>query len=142
MGTFLLSEKYRLEIHWKSVEYIDGGLFKIKGCYLSGPVLTNAVELQPNDNIVLDFCEQYSAIVTAIYTAKFSWSEVVYKENKIYLEDTFLHYYIDVKDIPMMKNNDYLVIDTSNHEMQTHAFNILYKTYVVDKDNKLYNFRK
>lgn len=142
MNNFLLSEKYRLEIHWDAVEYLDNGVFKIKDCYFSGPVLTNTLRLEVNDSIILDFCEQYSAIVTAIYTAKFSWSEVTYKEDKIYLKDTFLHYNDDVENAPIIKNTDYLVIDTVDHEMERHAYSLLYKTYIVDKNNMLYNFRK
>lgn len=142
MDVFLLSEKYRLEIHWKSIVSIGDGWFKAEDCYFSGPALANAVKIEANDSIILDFCDQYGAIVTAIYTAKFSWGGVTYKEDKIHLEDTFLQHYSDIKNIPAVKNTDYLVVDTSRHEMDIHAFNLLYKTYVVDKNNKLYNFRK
>jgi hypothetical protein len=34
------------------------------------------------------------------------------------------------------------VIDTSNHEMAIHRFNLTYRTYVVKESGDQYNFRK
>jgi hypothetical protein len=76
-----------------------------------------------------------------VYVAKLSWKTVVYDDEKIILKDTLLSYDMDFTKIPTLKNSDYLVIDTSNHELEIHALNLLYKSYIVDREHKLYNFR-
>ncbi len=138
---FNLSERYRLELHWKKVSYEIEGMCSLAGAYFSGPALKQALKINDDDHIMCDFCAQYSLIVTNVYVAKLSWSNVVYSDDKVLLNGLALSYDIDFTDIPVLKNSDYLVIDTFNHELEVHALNLLYQTYVIDKKHKLYNFR-
>jgi len=136
MTDFLLSEKYRLEIHWDNIEYFDENKCRLIGAYFSGPVLNNAERVNDNDSINLDFCKQYYILVKEVHVLNFSWGKVEYKDNKIFLEDAIITYQEDMK----LKSDDYVVINTYNHEMAVHAFNLLYDSYLVNKDNELYSF--
>ena len=55
MEKFDLVDRYRLELHWESVEYEQEGVCKVKGAYFSGPALIEAAEINPNDYLKLDF---------------------------------------------------------------------------------------
>jgi hypothetical protein len=139
---FLLSEKYRLEIHWDSVEKDkDYGVLYFRGAYFSGPALNAADKINGKDEIKLDFCSQYTILVKNVYIATFAWEGVTYKDKKIYLNKAVLSYDRDVEGIPTLKNNDYIVIDTRNHENEKHYYNMFYPAFAVNKENEMYNFR-
>jgi hypothetical protein len=143
MSKFLISEKYRLELHWKKAKYEHEGVCGLEKAYFSGPALSDAEEILPNDNILLDFYSQYILLVRNVYVGKLSWGAVKYnKNNTVSLMDVKITHASELNRVPKLKNNDYLVIDTSNHEAAVHMFNLTYKTYVVSKDGDLYNFRK
>jgi hypothetical protein len=142
MSKFMLSERYKLELHWFNARYDNPGVCLLSGAYFSGPALQDAVKLNNNDYIMLDFYSQYLVLVSNVFTAKLSWGEVSYKDNKIIrLSDATMSHDTELNKVPKLCNNDYLVIDTSNHEVSKHRFNLLYKTYVVNGDSELYNFR-
>ncbi len=67
MSKFLISERYRLEVHWKKVIYEREGVCNLKGAYFSGPALSDAEEVQSNDEILLDFYSQYIVLVKNVY---------------------------------------------------------------------------
>ncbi len=138
---FLLSEKYRLELHWEKAYYEQEGFCRFTNAYFSGPVLSQAEQIENNNNMTLDFCSQYSFIINIVYLAKFFWGEVKYQNKRVMLEDTRLTYDVDVLKIPTLKDDDYFVIDTSKHDTANHAYSLLYETYVVNYDGDLYNFR-
>jgi hypothetical protein len=139
---FLLSEKYRLELHWTKIERPKPGIMTFEGVYFSGPALFQAEKINNNDSITLDFCLQYTILIKGVYVASFHWNEVVYNSDKtISLSNARLIFDPDLKGIPSLKDNDYLVIDTSGHENTKHMYNLLYPSYVVDGDSNLYNFR-
>lgn len=142
MGKFLLSERFRLELHWKKCIHSKAGEMHFVGAYFSGPVLKQAAKLQPNDHITLDFCHQTMIIVHNVYTATFAWDGVEYKDDKIFLKAAILMYDEDLKNIPKLNDSDYLVIDTKNHENEKHVYNTLYPTYVVSRDSDLYDYRR
>ena len=138
-----LGERYKLEFHWKKVKYEQDGVCNLEKAFFSGPALLDAEEVQPNDNILLDFYSQYIVLVKNVYVAKLSWGAVKYnKNNTISLMDAKITHNTELNRVPKFKGNDYLVIDTSNHEMAVHMFNLTYKTYVVNKSGELYNFKK
>lgn len=140
---FLLSEKYRLELHWKNVERPAPGLMLLKDAYFSGPALTQADKINNNDHIPLDFCSQYTILVKGVYVAKFHWNEVVYNEDRtISLSNARIEFNPEIKGIPNLMNKDYLVIDTSGHENTKHLYNVLYPAYVVNEDSQVYDFRR
>jgi hypothetical protein len=142
MGKFLLSERFRLELHWKKCIHSKAGEMHFEGAYFSGPVLKQAVELNQNDHIELDFCNQTLVVVHGVYVGTFAWSGVDYKDDKILLKAAMLMYDKKLKNIPKLENTDYLVIDTRNHENEKHNYNTLYPTYVVSKGGELYDYRR
>jgi hypothetical protein len=139
---FSLSERYRLELHWEKVIYEQEGVCKLTNAYFIGPVLSNAEKILDNDFLFVDFYKQYYIIVENVYVARLSWGEVVYNEDGtvVNLKDAHLTHDTELNKVPTFKNNDHIIIDTSNHEMAIHSFNLLYTSYVVDENGILYNF--
>lgn len=141
MQEFNFSDRFRLELHWKSTVYERDGVCKLDGAYFSGPALVEADKINENDNIMLDFFQQYLILVDNVYVAKFSWGQVIYnKEDIITLKKAFITHDTQLNKVPKLTNTDYLIIDTSDHESEVHQFNPLYKTYVVNTDTQLYKF--
>lgn len=141
MEKFSLSDRYRLEFHWESVRYDFEGLCFFDKAYFSGPVLQEALRLNDDDHIMLDFFSQYFVIVNTVYVAKLHWKGVIYDNNgRIYFNDVSMSHDTELNKVPKLSNNDYLVIDTKGHEVKNHPFNLVYKTYVVNADTQLYNF--
>jgi hypothetical protein len=140
---FMLSERFRLEIHWNKTTRPEPGLILFEDTYFSGPALAQAEKINNNDNIPLDFCSQYTILIKGVYVAKFHWGEVKYNDNKtISLTNARLEFSPSIKGIPNLSDRDYLVIDTSGHENEKHLYNVLYPTYVVNEDSQLYDFRR
>jgi len=140
---FLLSERFRLELHWDTALRPEAGIINLTGAYFSGPAMKQADKINDNDTIRLDFCSQLIVLVTNVYVGDLKWGEVSYNEAEIAdLKDARIEYDPTLKGIPNLENKDYLVIDTSGHENEKHAYNLLYPTYVVDRDNELYNYRR
>jgi len=137
----LLGEKYKLEIHWKRVKYEIDQIALIKGCYLSGPVLKEAVKLNDQDYIDLDFVGQYFVFVDNYYIARLSWGGVEYRSEKIFLRDVKLENR-NLNVVPKLNNNDHIIIDTKDHEEEKHMYNFVYPAYLIRKDGELYNFSK
>lgn len=140
MEQFSFGEKYRLEVHWEKVSYGEGQV-KLIGCKLKGPVLSELTQLEAEDAIMLDFVSQYIALLPKYYIAKLSWNGVAYEEgaitlNNVVISSDFIH------SLPTLNNNDFIVIDTSDHEDDKHNYHVNYTTYVIKADGVKYNFNK
>ena len=143
MQEFVLSDRFRLELHWKSAIYEQDGVCKLGEAYFSGPALVEADRINDNDHIMLDFFHQYIVLVENVYVAKFSWGQVAYnKDDTVTLKNAFIKHDTSLNKVPKLSATDFLIIDTSNHETKMHQFNPLYKTYVVNIDTQLYKFRR
>ena len=141
MTKFVLSDRYRLDLCWESAKYETEGMCKLDNAYFFGPALADAQKVNENDHIMLNFFRQYIIVVENVYVAKFSWKEVTYNSNgKIFLGDAMITHDTELNRVPKLKSDDYLIIDTSDHEDDTHKFILLYKTYVVNEDTQLYDF--
>jgi len=141
MEKFSFSERFRLELYWDEAIYEQEGVCKFKGAKFRGPALNEAQQLNNNDNILLDFFKQYYLIVEDVYVAKFSWGSVKYNsDSSVSLNDARITHNTELNKVPAFKNSDYLVIDTSNHEIDSHPFNPVYRTCVVNTDTSLYRF--
>lgn len=140
---FLLSERYRLELHWSKVLRPKAGEMHLVGAYFSGPALAQADKINDNDTIRLDFCSQLVVLVKSVYVGDLKWGEVVYNKNgTIALKNARVEYDSELKGIPNLETKDHLVIDTSGHENDKHLYNLLYPTYVVDRSSELYDYRR
>lgn len=142
MEKFLLSERFRLELHWQECIHNKVGEMHFVGAYFTGPVLKEATKLNQVDHITLDFCHQTMVMVNNVYIGTFAWGGVEYKNNKIFLKAAVMLYDEKLKNIPKLNDTDYLVIDTRDHENEKHNYNTLYPTYVVGKDSELYDYRR
>lgn len=141
MNKFVLSDRYSLDLRWKGVKYESEGICKLDGAYFSGPALSDAQKVNDNDHIMLNFFKQYIILVENVYVAKFSWGEVTYNsDGKILLAGAIISHDTELNRVPKLKDNDHLIIDTSDHEDVVHQFNLLYKTYVVNENVQLYKF--
>lgn len=141
MQKFDLSDRYRLELHWNKAIYNKDGVCELTDAIFKGPALADALKLENNDHIMLDFFQQYLILVEKVYVAKFSWGEVTYrKDGSISMKEAFMAHESELNKVPKLKDSDYLIIDTSNHEVATHPFNPVYRTYVVNEDTSLYKF--
>lgn len=137
---FMLSEKFKLELHWSSVRYNQDQIALLTGCYLAGPVLSEVFQLNQKDHIDLDFANQYIIFMNSFYIARFSWEGVKHTPEKIYLNNTILKN-ISLNAVPKLNANDYIVIDTKNHEDIKHKFNLVYQSYLIRQDGTKYDFR-
>jgi len=139
----LLGERYKLELHWKKVIRPTAGEMHLVDAYFSGPALAQADKINDNDTIRLDFCSQLVVLVKSVYVADLKWAEVVYNKNKtITLKGAKIEYDPELKGIPNLEYKDYLIIDTAGHENEKHLFNLLYPTYVIDRDSEIYDYRR
>jgi len=137
----LLGEKYKLEIHWNKALYENEGLCKLQDAYFSGPALSMAQKINSNDHINIDFFKQYFIVIKNVYVAKLEWGEVVYnKDGTVTLKDAVISHSTELNKVPKLGHTDYLVIDTEQHEEATHAFHLVYESFVVNEDGILYQF--
>lgn len=123
-------DKYILELHWINVKYVnveDDLKAYFDGAYFSGPALQIANKIQCNESIRLDFTDQYAVLLKNYHIATLSWGEVVYAGNIVYLRDVLISI-SDFCEIPKFLCDDFLVIDTSLHEEETHALYLNYPT--------------
>lgn len=141
MIKFDLTDRYRLELHWKKAVYEQDGRCKLIGAYFSGPALAEAEKINDVDFLMMDFFSQYIILVKSAYVAKLSWGGVVYnKEGTVGLKKVFVTHDTELNRVPKFKSGDHLIIDTHGHDVKDHAFNLVYKTYVVNEDTALYKF--
>ena len=136
---FQLGEKYRLELVWDFVTYVDNTCI-FTNAYFQGPVLQFAEKIESNNFMFLDFFKQYFVLVDNVYIGKLSWKEVVYEGNRVKLCDCVLTHESELHKVPKLVDNDILIIDCKQHERETHAFYTTYKTYVSNTDLQVYNF--
>lgn len=141
MQEFIFSDRFRLELHWKSTVYEQDGICKLSGACFSGPALVEADRIKDNDHIMLDFFHQYLILVDNVYVAKFSWGQIIYnKDDTITLKNALITHDTQLNKVPKLTDTDFLIVDTENHETEKHPFNLLYRTYVVNTDTQLYKF--
>lgn len=141
MEKFSLVDRFRLELGWEKATYTVDGVCNIKGAKFSGPALSDAVKLNDADHILLDFYSQYIHLVKGVYVAKLSWNGVRYDpDGTIDLHNVTISHDSELNNVPKLKDNDRLIIDTIGHDVENHPYNTVYKTYVVNTDTQLYKF--
>jgi len=132
-----VAEFYRLELHWDSVEKNKDNSCSLRGAYFSGPVLSHADKINSGDNIVLDLTPQYARVLTSYYFTKLVWGTVEYKYGNVLLQDAVLTGDF-INTISNLDNTDFILIDTSKHDGDSHIYNLVYRGLVVNKDGKEY----
>jgi len=133
------NDRFRLEIRWEKVYYEIDGLAKFKNCYLTGPVLKELDRLNKEDYIFLDFSKQYKLFIPSYYIAKFYWNGVKYFDSIIKLDEVLLENKY-ITSVPKLKNDDFIIVDTSNHTDDKHSMYLTYDAYLIRYDNTPYTF--
>ena len=136
---FSISERYRLELHWSKVVYDQEGVARLFDSYFAGPVLTDVEEMNQEDKMPLDFANQYVVFIPRYYIATLSWKGVRQTPERIYLSNTILkNAYLN--SVPKLKNDDYILIDTTNHVDNKHHFHLVYPSYLLNSEGEFYSF--
>lgn len=138
--SYFISEKFRLEVYWEDVIYLQEGRCELLGAYFSGPALQIAQKINDKDHMMLDLYSQYLVLVKGAYVVKFEWSGVNYVDDKVYLSNCYITHTDDLNVVPKLKPTDYFVIDTSDHEFSIHQYALVYKTILIKEDNSMYRF--
>lgn len=136
---FSVAERFRLEIHWNKVVYNQEGTAKLEGCYLSGPVIKEVAEMNQKDVIALDFGNQYVVFTPNYYVAKLSWKGARHTSHRIYLDNAVLQNRF-LNSVPNLNYNDYIIVDTKNHEDDKHQHHLSYPAYLIKFGGEVYNF--
>lgn len=113
----MVLNKYRLELHWKSVLYKTEDVAVLKGAYFGGPVLSDAEQLLDEDTLILDMTEQHLVFppMEDFYQAVLNWKGVQYEGDKIFLKEAYIKgKYIN--SLETLENNDWIKIDCSEHD--------------------------
>ena len=138
MKEFHISERYKLEIHWQDVKY-DTDIAFLSGCFLSGPVIKELAKLNEKDYIKLDFSNAYIVFVQDFYIVTFSWAGAKSVDGKIILDNVKIENK-HLNSVPKLNSDDYIVVDTENHENEKHKQFMSYDAYLIRQDNERYNF--
>ena len=134
-------DAYTLIIKWLHVAYevADDKLLKFDGAYFYGPVLKKASKILPNDNIKLDFTEQYAGKIPEYYIATLLWGDVKYIGDIVYLSDCML--VCEYKHVlPKVKDDDFIMVDTKMHEDVLHKYNLTYPAELYSAFGEAYGF--
>ena len=139
---YSISEKFRLEIHWKDAVYNQEGRCELSGAYFSGPALQIAQKINDSDHMLLDLYSQYLVLVKGVYVVKFEWSGVNYSDSdcKVHLSNCYITHNEELNMVPKLKPGDYFVVDTSDHEFSIHKYSLVYKTLLIKEDHVRYKF--
>ena len=79
-------DRYRLELHWGAVLYLEDDLAVFVDPYFSGPALKISQQLNDKDEINIDMTQQYEVFIPDFYIATIKWEGIEYKEGKIYFK--------------------------------------------------------
>jgi len=126
--------KYRLELHWDTVEYPEDNVAVLKEAYFTGPVLKEAAQLQGDDQLMLDVTQQHMVFIPDYYQAVLNWKGVEYRDNKVFLEKAMIkgkH----INSIEALNDTDFILIDCKEHEEEKHPYHLVYWAEVC-KENK------
>lgn len=136
----LCKEKYRLELHWDSVQYNTDGVAVLKGAYFSGPALKLAQKIEFPDSLRLDLTPQHITVLKSYYIVKLAWQKVEYlPDSCVSLCDPVItNDYL--KTIHKLEDKDFIVIDTEDHEEATHPYHLVYESQVVRYDKEPYKY--
>ena len=129
--------KYRLELRWDKVEYPTEDVASLKKAYFMGPVLKEAAQISPNDQLMLDMTYQHMIFVPEYYQALLQWKGVEYKDDKVFLKGATIkgkH----INSLEPLNNTDFILIDCKEHEEKKHAFHLVYWAEIckADKEKK------
>jgi hypothetical protein len=132
-------EGYQLFFSWEGIRY-EKEVALFKSAWFEGPVIKNALQLQPNDKIDLDFTAQNLNVDLFLpqnfFIAKLSWKEVEYKDDKILLKGCMLSHNVG-GSLKNLQDDYRILIDCSKHEEYMHRNFLVYSSWVLKPTNDL-----
>jgi len=132
--------KYRLELHWSNIEYLNDKVANLTGVYFAGPVLKDAAKLEAPDFIDLDLTPQLLTLLDSYYIVRLDWEQVEYVGDRVYLKGARFTNNV-LKEFHKLMSDDYILINTEKHEEEVHAYNLVYESQVLRSDNKPYSYK-
>lgn len=129
--------KYRLELHWDSVEIAEDDRAVLKGAYFTGPVLSDAAQINDDDQLTLDMTKQHAILAPMkdYYQAVLKWKGVDYKDDKVFLKEVWLRGKY-VNTLEKLENDDWILIDCREHEEISHPFLLVYWAEIYKKEKE------
>ena len=129
--------RYRLELHWDSVEIAEDDRAVFKGAYFTGPVLSDAAQINDDDQLTLDMTKQHAILAPTIdyYQAVLKWKGVDYKDDKVFLKEAWLRGKY-VNSLEKLESDDWILIDCREHEEKNHPFLLVYWAEVYKKEKE------
>jgi hypothetical protein len=129
-----IQEGYQLYLKWNRIRY-DEQIAHFTGAVLTGPVLSQAQAIEPNDFIDLDFTKQNANVDLFLpqhfFIARLAWKDVVYKDNMVELKRcTLIHN--KAGSLKELKNDFSFVVDCSGHEEHMHKNMLVYPAWVLN----------
>jgi hypothetical protein len=131
-----IQEHYRLYLVWDSVRYDQDHIASFTGAWFEGPVVQHAAQIQPNDNIRLDFTQDNLTtglfLPDSFFVAVLRWKEVRYQDGRVTLCAATLDHNI-AGTLRNLQQVERFVIDCSAHEEYQHIKTLVYPAWVVTK---------
>jgi hypothetical protein len=127
--------RYRLELHWDSVEYNEDDRAVLKGAYFTGPVLEDAAEINEADQLVLDMTKQHVilAAMDDFYQAVLQWEGLDYKDGRVFFKEVTLKGKY-VNSLEKLEDDNWILINCRGHDDSEHPFNLVYWAEVHKKE--------
>jgi hypothetical protein len=140
--SFKCRRKYRLELKWDGVVYVNSTTARLLNARFEGPVLNDVQKVESPDSIDLDLTPQFTHMISSYYFLNLSWAEAEHTlDGKINLSDAVVISQ-GLDTIHKLSNDDFILINTEKHREEVHAFNLVYESQVVKKDNTPYIYEK
>jgi hypothetical protein len=134
--------KYRLELHWDGITYLNDKVAVLSNARFSGPALKEAAKLNAPDFIDLDLTEQLVDLLTTYYIIRLSWESVSYMEDGTVLLQTATFGNKELREFHKVLKDDYLLIDTEKHQEHLHPFNLVYACKIIRPDHNAYLYKE
>jgi hypothetical protein len=136
-----IKEEYELYIEFENIEYVTDMISRLQGAFYYGPLLlTNLVQIDEEDSIILDFSHQHKIISPDpdAYMVELSWKGLEHLEDGKYikLKECLLKY----KKLGVLKDitpDNFILIDTFNHREETHSRYPTYKSWLLSQEGAI-----
>lgn len=134
-----VEEKYTLYFNWVGADY-TGEVTSFAEAWFDGPVLADAAQISPNDNLQLDFTKQNFNtplfLPDSFFIASLAWKEVEYKDDKVLLKDCTLSHN-KAGTLKEIKDDFRFLIDCSSHEFEVHYKMLVYPAWVLNPEEEI-----
>lgn len=140
--TFKCKRKYKLEIRWDAIEYLNETTAKLVNARFEGPVLKDVQKVEYPDAIDLDLTPQSILVLDSYYFINLSWQGAEHTaDGTVKLTDAVL-ISKGLEPIHKLLDSDFIEVNTEKHREEVHAFNLVYESQVVKKDKTPYLYEK